>query len=90
MARHAITRQKLRCHDGHWEFADFALAPLGPERYGMVVHCDYGDHWLRESPDGTMTYSWEEYAWPSAVKAFEMRDRWEQQEAGAHPEETAP
>lgn len=91
MARHAITRQKLRCRDGHWEFADFELVPLGTGvGFGMRTRCDFGDHWLMAAhpPHSTrVAVGMTPYAWPSAGEAFAARDRWEQQEAAQHPPE---
>jgi hypothetical protein len=88
MARHAITRQKLRCRDGHWEFAEFIPTKLDGGGWGMVARCDLGDHWLVATATNAVAVAREPYAWPTANEAFEARDRWEQQEAVRHPEET--
>lgn len=76
---------KLRCRDGHFEMASFELKGQ-TEGFWMWVSCDFGGpaggHWLAPDPAqaGRVMVTSQAYCWPSAVGAYEARDRWEAQE----------
>lgn len=78
--------QQLRCRDGHFEMAYFELGTR-PDGFWMWVACEFdghhGGHWLRpdtRDPERLEVTS-VPYAWPSALDAYDARDRWEAQQA---------
>ena len=79
---------QLRCRDGHFEMATFEVKTT-PQGFWMWVACEFdghaGGHWL--APDATrpeeVAVASHPYCWPSATEAYEARDRWEAQQAGA-------
>ena len=70
---------KLRCKDGHWEFATWELVPGANSTYALRTRRDYGDQWLTED-GGTVGTRTTPQWWPTIAEA--ARDRWERQEAG--------
>lgn len=81
---HDFLGMKLRCRDGHWEMADFALRQV-EGGYEMWLACEAGEHanghWLAADPadtanSGRVVVANEPYRWPSAVEAFAARDRY--------------
>ena len=79
---------QLRCRDGHFEMAAFEVKAASGG-FWMWVACELdghsGGHWL--TPDasrpGALLVASQPYCWPSAVEAYEARDRWEAQQNDA-------
>ena len=76
---------QLRCRDGHFEMAAFELKTQ-PDGFWMWVACEFaehrGGHWLAPEPGqpDRLVVTSAPYCWPSAVEAYQARDRWEAQE----------
>jgi hypothetical protein len=81
MARSTGT-DKLVCQHGYFRWADLVLCRLEGCCFGLVVPCQFGDHWLAPDAEkpGRYVVGLEAHAWPSSTAAIAARDAWRQQE----------